>query len=280
MDEAFKLTQHHINGFLFGKNIFTEAQTAGIGLFDIDLDGIGEFEIDRFKPSHKIGRIAEHIIEAYFKQSSKYELLFRNLVIKKDNTTLGELDFIVSDVLSNQLLHIELACKFYLFDAKEGNGRKGWIGPNRKDKLHEKWDRLVQHQLPLLYHEATQDVLRFYGIEPLGIQQRTCFRAYLFTPMGEALDPSRHGVNANAWHGYHMPYKAMHQYIKGNQQVALVTKHDWICKPHLEVNYTSFESLIGSIENAIKNEYSVLLWVQHDENIIIPIFVTWWSNTV
>jgi hypothetical protein len=278
MDVPFELTQHHIDGFLSGNNVFTSAQTEEINLFDTETYGIHENQIPNDRPSHKIGRIAERILKAYFEQNSKYELLLQNLVIKKDNTTIGELDFMVRDLLSNRLLHIELACKFYLYDAQEGVGRKGWIGPNRKDKLHEKWDRIVKHQLPLLYHEDTLAMLKSHGIETHSIQQSTCFKAYLFTPIGEAIDPLNHCVNANAWHGFHIPYKSIHQHINGSQQVALIPKPDWICKPHLEATYASFDSLLETIGIAIQNEYSILLWVKHDDNKIIPIFVTWWAS--
>ena len=74
--------------------------------------------------------------------------LERNLQIQTDiHTTLGELDFLLRDTNSGQLIHLELATKFYLgFETGAGFLLPG---PDARDNYQNKLSRLRNHQLRL-----------------------------------------------------------------------------------------------------------------------------------
>ena len=65
------------------------------------------------------------------------------------NKTLGELDFIWQrDGLQTNdgWEHWELAVKFYI---RCGEELDTYLGPNRRDSLQRKWQRFIEHQIPL-----------------------------------------------------------------------------------------------------------------------------------
>lgn len=107
------------------------------------------------------GKRMEHFFEYYINNQDKFEVLIKNLQIFNNKITIGELDFIIRDVQLNQILHIELVCKFYLYipDANNNNEFEKWIGPNKKDSLSKKIINLQQKQLPLLYKDETISAL-------------------------------------------------------------------------------------------------------------------------
>ena len=67
----------------------------------------------------------------------------RNLPLRNQGQTLGELDMLVRDRASGELAHWELAVKFYLGLADHD----AWPGPNPIDQLAHKARHLQQHQL-------------------------------------------------------------------------------------------------------------------------------------
>ena len=71
-----------------------------------------------------LGKQAETCFEFLLKQSKRYQLLAANIQIQGEIKTLGELDYLVFDSETSKTLHIELACKFYLFDVSLGCTKK------------------------------------------------------------------------------------------------------------------------------------------------------------
>src|SRR5690606_10935595 len=93
------------------------------------------------------------------KRSSRYRLLAQNLQIVQEKITIGEIDSIIEHIKTGAKLHIELVYKFYLYDPSiEGEINK-WIGPNRKDNLPQKINKLKEKQLPLLFRRETSRML-------------------------------------------------------------------------------------------------------------------------
>ena len=94
--------------------------------------------------SQKLGHLYEDALANILTESSKFSLLERNLQIQTDiHTTVGELDFLFRDLDSNQLIHLELATKFYLAVGSD------FPGPDARDNYFKKLSHLRQHQLQL-----------------------------------------------------------------------------------------------------------------------------------
>ncbi|MBY5949019.1 DUF1853 family protein [Photobacterium rosenbergii] len=80
-----------------------------------------------------------------------YELLAEEIQLSVDKRTLGAVDFLVKDLRTNLVEHWEVAIKFYL--AFEDS----WPGPNARDNLDMKANKMLGHQLMLSEHPAFID---------------------------------------------------------------------------------------------------------------------------
>lgn len=94
------------------------------------------------KFSQKLGHLYEDALAQIFASSKDYDLLERNLQIQKDiHTTVGELDFLLRNLETHQLIHLELATKFYLAIGDD------LPGPDARDNYFKKISHLQQNQL-------------------------------------------------------------------------------------------------------------------------------------
>jgi hypothetical protein len=106
---------------------------------------------------------------------------FENIQIVEEQKTIGEIDFIIENIKTKQLIHLELTYKFYLFDPNLSSETiNNWIGHNRNDSLKEKLERLKTKQFPLLYHNCTKSTL--HTIEINEVSQPLYLLVSLFIP--------------------------------------------------------------------------------------------------
>jgi len=100
----------------------------------------------------RLGAYFEALVTTLIEHTPDFSILARNRVIHGDGRTLGELDLLLRDQRSNQILHLELALKFYLKlepDESDAEPDHLWIGPGQRDFLAIKHDRMLDHQLRL-----------------------------------------------------------------------------------------------------------------------------------
>ncbi|MDV5170640.1 DUF1853 family protein [Photobacterium rosenbergii] len=77
-----------------------------------------------------------------------YELLAEEIQLSVDKRTLGAVDFLVNNLKTGEVEHWEVAIKFYLaFEQR-------WPGPNARDDLDKKANKMLSHQLMLSAHPA------------------------------------------------------------------------------------------------------------------------------
>ncbi len=96
----------------------------------------------------KLGHLYEEAMAMLLEASPGFELVARGLQLRGDDLkTVGELDFLVRDPECDQLIHLELATKFYL--AVETAGGLELPGPDARDNYFRKLHRLRSHQLGL-----------------------------------------------------------------------------------------------------------------------------------
>ncbi|MDG2124660.1 MAG: DUF1853 family protein [Verrucomicrobiales bacterium] len=96
----------------------------------------------------KLGHLYEDTLALLLESSPTFDLLARNLQLQGDApATIGELDFLLRDRTTSQLVHLELATKFYLaIDTPDGLALPG---PDARDNYFIKLERLRTHQLTL-----------------------------------------------------------------------------------------------------------------------------------
>lgn len=98
--------------------------------------------------NQKLGHLYEEGLAYLLEDSECYDLLEQSLQLQSDrHHTLGELDFLLRDHSSGELIHLELAVKFYL--AVESPDGLLLPGPDARDNYFKKLDRLRTHQLTL-----------------------------------------------------------------------------------------------------------------------------------
>ncbi len=217
--------------------------------------------------------MAERIVGELIKSSSNYKVLFENVQLIQDKTTIGELDFIIEEKATKKVLHIELAYKFYLFDPSiSANTINNWIGPNRNDSLVEKLGKLKRKQFPLLYHPKAQ--LAFNKIEIDNISQALCLLASLYTPYEykESFNPSY----AKAIKGYYFGFDTFKGLDNSSKSYHIPSKKEWGMAPSDNESWTNFISVEKAILASMQEKQAPLIW-QKKGNEYEAFFVVWWN---
>ncbi len=220
-----------------------------------------------------LGMQAEACFEAYLKQSINYKLLAANLQINGEKETLGELDFIVKNLKNEQVIHIELACKFYLYDENAGTTfEEKWIGPNRKDSLFDKLEKVRLKQFPLLQKTATIQKLKALDVE-MPTSQQLCLKAFLFLPkvMETQFLPQNY---INCIVGY---WIKVTDFIEENEDAlyGLPTKKEWLLPMEAIETWLTFSEAKEAIEIQLQAKKSPLVYKKTSRNTE-RFFVVWW----
>jgi hypothetical protein len=127
-------------------------------------DSITELNLNQ-----KLGHLCEDAFAALLESSPPFDLVAQNLQVQTDvHTTIGELDFLLRDLSNGQLIHLELATKFYL--AVETEDGLTLPGPDARDNYFKKLQHLRDHQLRLTQKHRNTLPLH-YRREPIVTRQ-------------------------------------------------------------------------------------------------------------
>ena len=222
-----------------------------------------------------LGKQAEACFEFCLKNSKRYKLLAANIQVQGDTETLGELDYIVFDTETEKTIHIELAGKFYLYDdSLAGNMEAKWIGPNRKDTLEFKLNKLQKKQFPLLYAPETIAKLTTLGIKNImEMEQQLCLKASLFLPK----DFQKEKLSQNYQDCIEGHYIFAEQFASEdkNAMFAIPNKKEWLL-PFAEIkNWYSFSEAEELIKKQLSEKTSPLVY-KRTQTGIEKFFVVWW----
>ncbi|GAB2508684.1 DUF1853 family protein [Microbulbifer agarilyticus] len=132
--------------------------------------------------SRRLGIYFEQLWGFAFTHHPDYTLLARNLPIRAEGKTLGELDFVVRHHPDSAVEHWELALKFYL------QIDDYWVGPGLKDRLDIKLQRMHDHQLPVALGDTARAVLGNQGIQL--DRQWALMPGRLFQPLASLAAPA------------------------------------------------------------------------------------------
>lgn len=255
-------------------------------LFEEDFFGIQPFHLPQslekinaevFDIPEKLvlGKRAEHFFAQAIQSSSTYELLAQNLQVIQDKKTWGEFDFFLKNLQLNQKLHVELVYKFYLYNPSFDEEMERWIGPNRKDSLLRKINRLKSHQLPLLFQQEAQETLVHHELNPKEFQQRVCFKATLFVPKN-LKNHTFPTINSACIAGFWLHQEQFSAEDYGSFQYFTPQKKDWPVDPALNLQWKSFETIQSEIQVLFQHQKSALLWMKKSEQVFERFFVVWW----
>ncbi len=133
----------------------------------------------------RLGLYYERLWQYLLEQDPDIDLLAHNLPVRDGNRTVGEFDCLLWSESEGVHIHLELAVKFYLGQPESGT----WLGPDRRDRLDIKLERLLGHQAQLARHAAAEEPLEALGIGDC--ESRIALRGYLFTPAAGMSPPDQ-----------------------------------------------------------------------------------------
>ncbi len=250
------------------------------GIHSFEMESNVNVEMDDFEGQVKntrLGKRVEDLFLIYINHSKRYEVLAKNIQIFKNKETLGELDYILFDKESNNPIHVELSYKFYCYDPSLGMDELDrWIGPNRKDCLVYKRDKLRKKQFPLLYKEETNLALIPFSIEQEKITQQLCYFAQLFVPYAFK-DNEFPFVNRDCIVGYVDNYNSFMANVDKSDTYYVPRKHDWLIDPAINLSWYSFDMIAPILHESCDSKQSILIWVKRANQTFDKVFLVWWE---
>ena len=249
-----------------------DSAITGIPTFNLsELNLAADFDIPLPK-GLRLGHLAEKVVSILSKSSSNYKILYESIQLFEDNRTIGELDFILLNQNTKQLIHVELAYKFYLYDPSFSSEIiNNWIGPNRNDLLKEKLDKTKNKHFPLLYHNAAESKLD--RIDNNDITQKLCLLVSLFVPYNfTAHLPSGY---QKAIKGYYLNVEDFLKLDHSEKLFYLPGRMEWGIDPSENEDWKNFNQVYHSICKSISEKRSLLCWQKHMESYS-TFFIVWW----
>ncbi|WP_046758742.1 DUF1853 family protein [Kordia jejudonensis] len=248
------------------------AETTGFESFHVSALHVKSLPSFELPIKLRLGHMVEKVVSACIKSSDNYKILYENVQIKKDKNTIGELDFIIEELQSNQIIHLELAYKFYLYDPTiSQNPLHNWIGPNRRDSLKEKIDKLQQKQFPLLHHEAT--IAQLHNLEVTTIKQQLCLLASLYIPL--ACKENFNDDFQQAIKGYYFNFDTFSQQNHTEKLYHMPIKKAWGIDPSEHDIWMTFEEIQHEMQRQLQQKHAPLCWQKHHDTYE-SFFVVWW----
>jgi hypothetical protein len=138
-------------------------------------------------PHYRLGHYVESLYACLIQDLLGWTILARNLPIRVNGATLGELDFVVLNPHTDAVEHHEIAIKFYLGYHGSCQLPAGWYGPNPQDRLDIKTARMLEQQSQRGLLPETVQVLAQLGIARPQMS-RVFMPGYLFYPQMPGLE--------------------------------------------------------------------------------------------
>tara|TARA_R110000868_G_scaffold27909_2_gene105213 strand:- start:3756 stop:4553 length:798 start_codon:yes stop_codon:yes gene_type:complete len=230
-------------------------------------------ELDFNLPTNlRLGHLAERIVSKLIQSSTNYTIVYENFQIIEAQKTIGEIDFIIENVQEKQLIHLELAYKFYLFDPSiSPEVINNWIGPNRNDSLMEKLNKLKTKQFPLLNNSCTASSMNTIDITT--VSQALCLLVSLFVPY--AFKTKLSPVYEKAIKGYYVNLDTFLNLDNFDKSYYLPPKKEWGMDPSENEIWKDLKDIENQLYTNMHEKQSPLCW-QKQQETYLSFFIVWW----
>lgn len=265
-------TELQYNGLLKTPNLWPSSAVFGLKQFQFKNHQFSFPNSSNFKEI-RLGKRVEELLSFQFKHSDDIDIISENLQIKNEKITIGELDFLLKN--KSKYIHLEVVYKFYLYDPNINsiNSLEHWIGPNRKDTLSYKLNKLKEKQLPLLYSNQCKVALESLKMDIEQIEQFVCYKAQLYLPFeNNAIDIEP--LNKACIKGFYLSYSNI-EILKG-YQFYIPKKLDWLIIPHNNIDWQSFDEIRHQLSIYINAERSPMVWLKSATGKPSKCFITFW----
>jgi len=221
----------------------------------------------------RLGKRVERFISHELQCHSSIKILAENIQIQNKKITIGEIDFIIQQ--NNIPIHLEVVYKFYLYDETNGSTElEHWIGPNRKDSLVKKLNKLKEKQHPLLFKPETLPLLKKLNINVASIQQKVYFKAQLFVPY-HLKSNTFNLINNECIKGFYIHFNELSQFK--SCKFYIPPKVNWLQEIQTQINWKKYNDILPKIENLIQEKTSPLCWIKQINGEVYKIFIVWWK---
>ena len=266
--------KQQITGFLNTPAIWLNAQF-GIQQFDFPQVDVSDFSPTPIPQKIRLGHQMEHVCKQLLDHNDAYEVLVHNLPILEGKQTIGEIDFILKEKATQQLVHVELTYKFYIIDPNISEPIHQLMGPNKRDMFFTKMEKIKNAQFALLHSKAGSLALAEHHIDTTEIQHQACFKAQLFEPYGSEplhLRP----LNPYCIVGYWLRITDLQTNAFKNYQFYIPFKTQWVVAPHAQVEWTSHYETLLEINLRLIKQNAPMVWMKKSETEFEKFFVVWW----
>jgi hypothetical protein len=217
----------------------------------------------------------EYVCKQLLEYSSNYEILVYNLPIREEKQTLGEVDFILRDLETEKIIHVELTYKFYIIEPDITEPLHQLIGPNKRDAFIMKMEKIKNKQFALLHSKAGSKALADKGIIVSDITHKACFKAQLFKPFKQDT-VHLHLLNKNCIMGYWLRFFEFNTSTFSQHHFYIPTKSEWVIEPHLKVNWLTYSKSLAEVHQRLTNKNSPLVWLKKGDTEFEKFFIVWW----
>jgi hypothetical protein len=266
--------ERQYQGFLNTPQLFSDFKVLGVETFQtkekVDISAIENYAEELSK--HKfLGKRAELFFLAYLNSSKRYSDVIHSFQINNEEKTVGELDIVCFDQFKQQWIHIELVYKLYIFTGEDRyDDFTQWIGPNLKDRLDYKVEKLKSHQLPLGHHRSI-----FKKIGASKIESFCCFKAKLFLHH-KIKNIETSILNSNCRSGIYLNFEEFKTLKYQKSLFCVPEKVNWICKPEDNTYWYDFKKAEENLKLNLKEKRARLVWEKNENAEILEYFVVWW----
>lgn len=229
------------------------------------------------RPTRFLGKRFESMLEFFFKTNPRFDVLAANVQLRQNNDTYGEIDFVVRDVWHDRVIHLEVACKFYL-SAKNSPKWSLWKGPNPSDTLELKMNKL-HDQLAITTSAVGREYLQTHRIptpEPV-LLMKGAFHHHI-SNITVAKHPKFASARYNS--GWWCHQREFDQLDNPHLRWAKLEKESWLCPQSLRDSQTiDFQQVKHVVDQHFtKHHRSLLLtglaqndglWTEHSRGFIV-----------
>ncbi len=263
-----KVTQLRFEGFLKTPTLWESSPVYELIQFEIEQKSI-VFNLD-IDNKQRLGKYVERFVSHQLINTESISLIAENIQISKDRITLGELDCLLYK--NANPIHLEVIYKFYLYDPTK-QGLHCWIGPNKKDSLVEKLNKL-REKLPLLYSKGCEKYLKSISLHSSDFSQQVYFKAQLFVPLGmqTSIDVN---INTDCIIGFYCTPLELTTFK--NAKFYIPSKKDWLIIPHTNVAWMGYEKYLEQSKNYLDRQFSPMCWMKTNKGELKKFFLIWWE---
>ena len=249
------------------------SELTGLEVFQLSSLQLTSIPGIKLPKDRRLGHLVEKVVSGGIKASPHFEMIAENIQLIEEKQTIGELDFLIRDKVTGEVIHLELAYKFYLYDPTISELEiENWIGPNRNDSLIEKLNKLKEKQFPLLFHPIIND--RFPELNMESIEQNICLISNLYIPLKQNLNLSE--VYLHFIKGFYYYFDEIKSILPAECQYYIPQKTEWGMDPSQNEKWITTTEFMNQLEIIITKGRSPLCW-QKSGNEYAEFFVVSWQ---